>query len=368
MKRFLVALFLLMATTAGAYQASIVVPNGTGAQVRTNMNNALQAITTLQSGVAAPSTTYAYQGWVDTSTSPPTYKIRNSANTAWIAIGTLNDSGLVFTASSASNASTVGGFAPSQSGGANKVLATNASGHLLIGGVTEDGINTLQIGGSTGCNDFRAISGDSYITYISGQTLNIRNSGGTAVAKFDGSNNLLVPGIYVNTTTSKPNVYVASDGTLKRSTAAFRGALVYLNASESLNPSTAYQIPFTQEAYDTDAIHDTGTNTTRLTVPTGVTKIRLLTQVVFSGKSDATLRSAYFKKNAGANFSGNAVGQIAALNHATYGTYINITTPVLTVTSGDYFELTAYHEASSSLNLGGNSFGNATWFAMEIIE
>ena len=61
-----------------------VIANGTGSAVRSDLNNALAAIVSLNSSSTEPSTTYAYQLWADTNTN--TLKIRNSANSAWIAI------------------------------------------------------------------------------------------------------------------------------------------------------------------------------------------------------------------------------------------------------------------------------------------
>lgn len=61
-----------------------VIANGTGSAVRSDLNNALAAIVSLNSSSTEPATTYAYQLWADTNTN--TLKIRNSANNAWIAI------------------------------------------------------------------------------------------------------------------------------------------------------------------------------------------------------------------------------------------------------------------------------------------
>jgi len=61
-----------------------VIANGTGSAVRSDLNNALAAIVSLNSSSTEPSTTYAYQLWADTNTN--TLKIRNSANSAWVAI------------------------------------------------------------------------------------------------------------------------------------------------------------------------------------------------------------------------------------------------------------------------------------------
>ena len=59
-----------------------VIANGTGAAVRTDLNNALAAIVSNNSSSSSPSTTYAYQWWADTSNN--VLKIRNSANNAWV--------------------------------------------------------------------------------------------------------------------------------------------------------------------------------------------------------------------------------------------------------------------------------------------
>jgi hypothetical protein len=59
---------------------------------RSDLNNALVALATLSSGATAPTATFAYQHWVDTSTSPPTLKIRNGTNDGWISVTLLNSS------------------------------------------------------------------------------------------------------------------------------------------------------------------------------------------------------------------------------------------------------------------------------------
>lgn len=66
------------------------IANQSGSAFRADLNNALQAIVSNNSGAAAPSTTYAHQVWVDTSTSPATIKRRDAANAAWITVGTID--------------------------------------------------------------------------------------------------------------------------------------------------------------------------------------------------------------------------------------------------------------------------------------
>tara|TARA_Y100000052_G_scaffold24964_1_gene28014 strand:- start:63 stop:1106 length:1044 start_codon:yes stop_codon:yes gene_type:complete len=59
-----------------------VIDNGTGAAVRTDLNNALAAIVSNNSSSSEPSTKYAYQWWADTTTG--ILKIRNSSNNGWV--------------------------------------------------------------------------------------------------------------------------------------------------------------------------------------------------------------------------------------------------------------------------------------------
>lgn len=73
-------------------QADGVVSNGTGAAVRSDINGQLAALFTNHSGATEPSTTYAFQWWADTTAG--LLKIRNSANNAWVTVGTLASANL----------------------------------------------------------------------------------------------------------------------------------------------------------------------------------------------------------------------------------------------------------------------------------
>ena len=61
-----------------------VIANGTGAAVRSDINGALAAIVSNNSSATAPTTTYAYQWWADTTTG--LLRIRNSANSGWVTL------------------------------------------------------------------------------------------------------------------------------------------------------------------------------------------------------------------------------------------------------------------------------------------
>ncbi len=60
------------------------IANQSGANFRADLNNALDAIVSNNSGSTAPSTTFAYEWWIDTSAN--VLKLRNSANNAWITL------------------------------------------------------------------------------------------------------------------------------------------------------------------------------------------------------------------------------------------------------------------------------------------
>ena len=60
------------------------IANQTFPATRTDINNALSAIVSTNSGATAPSTTYAYQLWYDTTADE--LKMRNANDDAWITL------------------------------------------------------------------------------------------------------------------------------------------------------------------------------------------------------------------------------------------------------------------------------------------
>ena len=80
-------------------QHDYVLDNASGLAFRQDLNSALSAIVSVNSGASAPSTTYAHELWADTANG--VLKQRNAANNAWVTIGTLGTTnwGLATTAS-----------------------------------------------------------------------------------------------------------------------------------------------------------------------------------------------------------------------------------------------------------------------------
>ena len=138
----------------------------------------------------------------------------------------------------------------------------------------------------------------------------------------------------------------------------FRGALVYNNSAA---PSAGI-ISWGLEQYDTDAIHSTVTNTSRLTVPAGVTKVIVKAKVaqIVSG----TAASLHIYKNGSTNYIGGSISGIGYSTSAFTSVGIQAETPILSVIPGDYFEIINY----CSFTLAADTNGYNNWAAMEIIE
>jgi hypothetical protein len=72
-------------------QHDLTIANQGFPAFRSDLNDALQALGSLQSGTSAPSPTFANQMWYDTTNN--IVKIRNEDNDAWISVLTLDQSG-----------------------------------------------------------------------------------------------------------------------------------------------------------------------------------------------------------------------------------------------------------------------------------
>ena len=90
-------------------QHDLNIANQTAASARADINNALSALGSNNSGGSAPSTTYSNMTWYDTSAN--LLRIRNEADSAWITIGYVNQSGGVFNIIDNTEVVTTGGTA-----------------------------------------------------------------------------------------------------------------------------------------------------------------------------------------------------------------------------------------------------------------
>ena len=116
-----------------------------GAAFRSDLNNALAAIVSINSGAADPGTMFAYQLYADTTNN--LLKQRNSGNSGWVTIGTLGATNWGL-AALASPTFTGVPLAPTASAGTNTTqIATTAfvvSSYLPLAGGTVTGNITLN--------------------------------------------------------------------------------------------------------------------------------------------------------------------------------------------------------------------------------
>ena len=140
---------------------------------------------------------------------------------------------------------------------------------------------------------------------------------------------------------------------------AFGGALVGSLADQAILNQTWTNIIFDAETYDTDAIHDNATNPTRLTVPAGWSHIRLDGNNEWVANSSGE-RIKRFMKN-GADFVGSSWNRALARGTSEQP----ITSPVIEVVPGDYFEYMVWQSRGVTHNVVGPS--NRTVFAMQRI-
>lgn len=132
-------------------QHDLDIANAGGAAVRADLNNALKALGSLQSGSSAPGTTYAYMYWADTNTGY--LKQRNSANNGWTTIQPLDAS---IIASAAGNDAYVVALTPA--------ITSYVDGmtYKFKSDVANTGAASLNING-VGIKNIKKISGATFV-------------------------------------------------------------------------------------------------------------------------------------------------------------------------------------------------------------
>ena len=146
-----------------APQSDQTIQNATFPNVRADINDNLEALFTQSSGASEPTTKVAFQPWVDTSSSPPVWKVRNAANSAWITVGVLDPAGFeVGGVTPIANGGTgqttvaaaIAALLPSQTGNADKALVTNGTS-LLWSTITSSSFTKYTFAAGTGTGSTR---------------------------------------------------------------------------------------------------------------------------------------------------------------------------------------------------------------------
>nr|WMC97959.1 hypothetical protein RAR13_04380 [Aminobacter aminovorans] len=129
-----------------------------------------------------------------------------------------------------------------------------------------------------------------------------------------------------------------------------------LASNFSLSAATTTPVQWDTEDADVGGWVDLGTNNTRLTVPSGVTKVRIVANLLAASSTNQLVVS--MSKN-GASFPG-----MGSFDNETAGVdSVNAWSAILDVTAGDYFEVTAFSTNARSLTGGTNS-----WVSIEEVR
>lgn len=157
---------------------------------------------------------------------------------------------------------------------------------------------------------------------------------------------------------------IISDGTNWKILKAFRGALVNYSAAQSIpGNGVATELAFDSESYDTDFIHSPTIFNGRLTVPTGVKKVKIIGNISLytAAFAENNVELHIFKNAAGA---WNLQGISSTRTNTSNRTALHVETPIIDVVADDYFQLYCINNIGTS----ANAEVTGTWFGMEIIN
>ena len=233
------------------------IGNQSGSAFRSDLNNALAAIVSVNSGSSDPAVMYAYQLYADTTNN--LLKQRNSGNSGWVTIGTLGTTNLGL-AALASPTFTGTPSAPTASAGTNTTqIATTAfvvSSYLPLAGGTVTGNITLNAQ-----SDIRFADADSsnYVALqapttvasnltltlpaadgSSGQALTTDGSGALAFATIGG---VPIGAVFYFAASTQPNGFLKCNGAaVSRTTYAALFAITGTTYGAG-NGSTTFNLP-----------------------------------------------------------------------------------------------------------------------------
>ena len=142
-----------------------------------------------------------------------------------------------------------------------------------------------------------------------------------------------------------------------------KGCLLSNTTNQAITTATGTNLSFDTEVYDTDGFHSPSVNPSRITIPAGVSKIKLHFNCQFENNATG-IRYILMHKN-GSGFAGTGSLVTTASNVASIGNHCNISSAPITVSENDYFEARVYQNSGGSLNV---LLGDYTTFAIEVLD
>ena len=124
------------------------------------------------------------------------------------------------------------------------------------------------------------------------------------------------------------------------------GCLVYSSVNQACTSAAYKNLLFDTEIYDTDAFHDTSTNTNRITIPTGKGGKYLFTFLVnFDGNASGRREYYLYKNGVSASIMDGSVTAVGAQDTGFTFTAMD------TATAGDYYNVSVWQNSGTSLNV-----------------
>lgn len=148
--------------------------------------------------------------------------------------------------------------------------------------------------------------------------------------------------------------FINTDPTVVPSSVPYSGARVVRTSDVGI--SGVLVVAWQSEERDTDSFWSAGAPT-RLTVPTGVTKVKVSASARLTG-SGVLLQAAFLKNGAASAGLGTQSGTVQD---------IFVGSDVLDVVAGDYFEVQLFTGSGATVEATTSGIAR-TWFAMEVIE
>jgi hypothetical protein len=118
-------------------------------------------------------------------------------------------------------------------------------------------------------------------------------------------------------------------------TAAFKGVYLTKSAAQSVSPGTYTAITFENESFDTDGFHSTSTNTSRITIPSGLAGYYLVYGNISLGNGDLSHTGGIAK-------NGTRINSFPAWKSISSGAGAYASSLVLNLAVGDYVEYVIY--------------------------
>lgn len=138
----------------------------------------------------------------------------------------------------------------------------------------------------------------------------------------------------------------------------FVGAKAYGTTNQTISNFTVTAITWNNENFDTDSMHSTSTNTSRLTIPTGKTGYWQITASLGYDASAAGVRQIRLSKN------GSFVNNEQVEATSSYGNTMGFSN-ILNLTAGDYIELEAFQTSGGNLDVVKSA--DTSYFAANFI-